>query len=205
MPAPSLHGVPLEPDQRAPLSSQFSRSWPSSRSSSNRATTSRVVLEHVTPLEPSFMKLPPHIEQEAKMFRAAARTDNPLTELQARPLIKSTAIWLMQNGTINKEDSPGVIQMAGDLLHKCIPLHFCQARARISHPLPTPLASPPPRPASPPPRPASPPPRSASPPPRPASGAQRQDACGRLRAKDIRFLSEPRDARQQGFHSRGSA
>ena len=32
----------------------------------------------------------------------------------------------MRNGTINKEDSPGVIQKAGILLHNIIPRHFLQ-------------------------------------------------------------------------------
>ena len=72
------------------------------------------------------MKLPDHLKAEAIALRNAARTDNPVTDVQARPLLKSTVIWLARNGTVNKEDSPGVIQKAGDLLHNLIPLHLLQ-------------------------------------------------------------------------------
>lgn len=72
------------------------------------------------------MKLPEHLVEEAQHLRDGAKKDNPVTEPQARPLIRSTVVWLMQNGTINKEDSPNVILKAGELLHSFIPLHLCQ-------------------------------------------------------------------------------
>ena len=77
-------------------------------------------------MDPDTMKLPDHLKAEAIALRNAARTDNPVTDAQARPLLRSTVIWLARNGTVNKEDSPGVIQKAGDLLHNLIPLHLLQ-------------------------------------------------------------------------------
>ena len=86
------------------------------------------------------MTLPAHLKSEAEELRAASSVDNPITEMQARPLVKSTAIWLMKNGTINKEDSPLVVDKAGKLLHELLPLHFCQVpkgdarnRFRVAH------------------------------------------------------------------------
>ena len=72
------------------------------------------------------MELPHHLHVEASRLRDAAATDNPVTEVQARPLIRSACIWLMRQGCINKEDSPGVISKMGDLLHVIVPLHMCQ-------------------------------------------------------------------------------
>ena len=77
-------------------------------------------------MDPDAMQLPPHLKHEATALRNSARTDNPVTEMQARPLLKSTIVWLARNGTVNREDSPGVIQKAGDLLHILLPLHMCQ-------------------------------------------------------------------------------
>lgn len=77
-------------------------------------------------MEPSSMKLPPHLEAEARLLRGMSRTDNPVTELQCRPLIKSTVIWLLRHGCVNRDDSPNVIRTAGELLHAIIPLHACQ-------------------------------------------------------------------------------
>ena len=74
------------------------------------------------------MVLPAHLIHCARLLRNEAAVDNPLTDVQARPLVNSTALWLMRNGTINKEDSPGVIQKAGDLLHDIIPVHLLQVR-----------------------------------------------------------------------------
>jgi hypothetical protein len=77
-------------------------------------------------MDPDEMALPKHLQQEAQRLVTAASTDNPITDVQGRPLVKSSAVWLMRNGTINKEDSPGVIQKAGILLHNIIPRHFLQ-------------------------------------------------------------------------------
>ena len=84
------------------------------------------MLEGITPMVAEDMKLPEHLVEEAQHLRDGAKKDNPVTEPQARPLIRSTVVWLMQNGTINKEDSPNVILKAGELLHSFIPLHLCQ-------------------------------------------------------------------------------
>ena len=87
-------------------------------------------LSDISPMDPDTMELPLHILAEARALAAATKSDNPLTELAARPLVRSTAIWLMVNGTVNKEDSPGVIQKAGDLLHEIIQLHMCQVPSK---------------------------------------------------------------------------
>ena len=73
--------------------------------------------------------LPEHLTGEAHLLASKARSDNPITEGETRPLVKSSAIWLALHGTINQEDSPGVIQKVGDLLHDIIPLHQLQKRA----------------------------------------------------------------------------
>ena len=77
-------------------------------------------------MDPSSMKLPPHLEAEARLLRDSSATDNPVTELQSRPLIKSTVLWLLRHGCVNRDDSPNVIRTAGELLHAIIPLHACQ-------------------------------------------------------------------------------
>ena len=69
-------------------------------------------------MDPDTMQLPDHLKTEALALRNAAHSDNPVTEAQARPLMKSTAIWLARNGTVNKEDLPGVIQKTGDLPYR---------------------------------------------------------------------------------------
>ena len=84
------------------------------------------MLQNVTPMLPDSMVLPSHIRNEAIALRNAASLDNPVTDAIARPLVASTAVWLLRNGTINKEDSPGVIQKASELLHEYIPMHLLQ-------------------------------------------------------------------------------
>ena len=121
LPQPAAHGVPLAPGGgKCKCSSSSSSAFGSSSSSSTR----RLPLD-VAPLDASTLTLPEHLVREATELQQKASTDNPVTEVQARPLIRSTAIWLMKQGVVNKEDSPGVIQRAGELLHHFIPLHFC--------------------------------------------------------------------------------
>ena len=80
------------------------------------------------------MKLPAHILQEARALKAKAGVDNPITEPQARPLLTSTAIWLLKNGTCDKESSPGVIGQASVLLHAEIPLHLLHTPKGAKYP-----------------------------------------------------------------------
>jgi len=70
------------------------------------------------------MNLPAHVVQEAQALAAAGGIDNPITEMNARPLVKSVAIWLVLQGVLNKEDNAGVIARAGELLHNIIPMHL---------------------------------------------------------------------------------
>ena len=60
-------------------------------------------------MDPSSMKLPPHLEAEARLLRDSSATDNPVTELQSRPLIKSTVIWLLRHGCVNSRGAKRVV------------------------------------------------------------------------------------------------
>ena len=83
-----------------------------SSSSSSSSAASRL-LRDVAPVDPATMNLPAHVVQEAQALAAAGGIDNPITEMNARPLVKSVAIWLVLQGVLNKEDNPGVIARAG--------------------------------------------------------------------------------------------
>ena len=91
-------------------------------SSSGTPSSKRLVLPNVTPVLASTLELPRHLVVEAERLKSDATSDNPITEFQARPLVNSTCFWLLRQGVINKEDSPGVISTAAELLHNIIPL-----------------------------------------------------------------------------------
>ena len=123
------HGVPLQDDHRGKARKSGSSAGASSSSGlSSTLSKDRMTLPDVTPLDAEDIVLPEHLRGEAHLLQSKARSDNPITESQTRPLVKSCAIWLMLRGTINLEDSPGVIQKVGDLLHDIIPLHLLQKR-----------------------------------------------------------------------------
>jgi len=129
----SSHGVPLAPTEKARR--HGSRTGSGSGSTTTSSGKSRIQLKNVTPMDPETMVLPPHLVEEVKSLAKNAKSDNPVTDRELRPLLKSTVIWLMQNGTINKEDSPGVIQRAGELLHDHLPQHLLRIPAGKMAPL----------------------------------------------------------------------
>ena len=119
LPAVAQHGAPLAPARSR------ARGYSSRGSTSGSSSTKGLHLKDVHPLDATKVELAAHLITEAKELQATARSDNPITELRARPLVQSTAIWLVSQGVVNKEDNPGVIQRVGELLHEYIPLHFC--------------------------------------------------------------------------------
>ena len=76
--------------------------------------------------------LPYHLQNEARRLLVGASYDNPISEPRARPLVQSTAIWLMRQGVINRSDHPGVIAAAGEQLHDIIGLHLLQKAGKTA-------------------------------------------------------------------------
>ena len=128
LPASVPYAVPL-----APAKGGRGRGIPSSSGGSSSSSAKRIHLHDVAPVDAGSLTLPAHLKEEAKELASVARTDNPITEVQARPLVRSTAIWLLRQGVVNREDNPGVIQTAGELLHEIVPLHLCQAKKGQTH------------------------------------------------------------------------
>lgn len=76
-------------------------------------------------------ELPPHILAEAESLREQANDCGlKLTEHVLRPLVQSTAIWLIRLGVTHTSTHPGVFRKVGVLLHdpKCLPMSMLQAR-----------------------------------------------------------------------------
>ena len=120
--------LPVPGSTVVPLSSARGRgrggssSSVSARSISDTGGTSSTMRVNGPSVNASTLKLPSHLLAEARRLAASASKDNPITEPTARPLVHSTAIWLMRLGVISKSEHPGVIDEAGSQLHKIIPL-----------------------------------------------------------------------------------
>ena len=74
--------------------------------------------------------LPPHIKAEAASLRDQADSCGlKLTEHVCRPLVQSTAIWLLRHGVTHTSSHPGVFRKVGRLLHdhKLLPLSVLHA------------------------------------------------------------------------------
>ena len=90
--------------------------------SASSAAQSTGIKIHAPPVNPHTLQLPDFIQAEARFLKAGAGKDNPISEPDARPLVQSTALWLMRMGVINRSEHPGVIDQAGKKLHDILPL-----------------------------------------------------------------------------------
>ena len=104
-------------------------------SPSSCSRSDRLRLHNVTPLDPGQLQLPDHITREARRLLRDSASDNPITEYQARPLIQSTCIWLLRQGVINTEDSPGVFSTVSEMLHDMIQVNQLQVPAGCKRPV----------------------------------------------------------------------
>lgn len=98
------------------------------RKSTPQLPKMEVDCERVSPHD--IKELPSHILAEIECLRGEAESCGlKLTEHVCRPLVQSTAIWLIRLGVTHTSSHPGVFRKVGLLMHdpKCLPMSMLQA------------------------------------------------------------------------------
>ncbi|KAL1525340.1 hypothetical protein AB1Y20_020200 [Prymnesium parvum] len=109
----------------------------SSISSSSGLTASKstkmVLHGNLTVSPHSIQSLPSHLVIEASRLRDLCRSEDiALSEHLCRPLVQSTALWLINMGVTHEAYHPGVFDKVGSLLHKELPTTMLQLKGSAS-------------------------------------------------------------------------
>lgn len=106
----------------------------SSGPTASAAASSKMILHGTKTVSPhSIQSLPPHLVMEAARLRELCRSDDiALSEHVCRPLVQSTALWLMNMGVTHEANHPGVFDKVSCLLHKELPATMLQLKGSAS-------------------------------------------------------------------------